>query len=135
MARGKDYSVGYGKPPEYTRFRKGQSGNPSGKPKRVLTNSEIVERELSRKVTITENGVAKRMTKREVMGKGLVNRAIKGDRHALKQVMELDRIGTYGTPNDEDGLIRFTLSFPEEDERKRQGEVDRRLREDDDPFA
>jgi len=28
-----DYEVGYGKPPKPTRFRKGQSGNPSGRPK------------------------------------------------------------------------------------------------------
>jgi len=29
---GPPYSIGYGRPPEHTRFRKGQSGNPSGKP-------------------------------------------------------------------------------------------------------
>jgi hypothetical protein len=27
------YEVGYAKPPPYTRFRKGQSGNPKGRPK------------------------------------------------------------------------------------------------------
>ena len=28
-----DYEIGYGKPPKDTRFRKGQSGNPKGRPK------------------------------------------------------------------------------------------------------
>ena len=28
------YHVGYGKPPPHTRFRKGESGNPSGRPRR-----------------------------------------------------------------------------------------------------
>lgn len=28
----KTYRVGYGRPPGYTRFKKGQSGNPSGRP-------------------------------------------------------------------------------------------------------
>ena len=29
-----DYDIGYGKPPEDTRFKKGQSGNPRGRPKK-----------------------------------------------------------------------------------------------------
>ncbi len=28
------YDVGYGKPPRHTQFRKGQSGNPGGRPRR-----------------------------------------------------------------------------------------------------
>ncbi len=27
-----DYEVGYGKPPRHTRFKKGRSGNPRGRP-------------------------------------------------------------------------------------------------------
>lgn len=30
----KDYDVGYGKPPQQSQFKKGQSGNPYGRPKR-----------------------------------------------------------------------------------------------------
>jgi hypothetical protein len=32
-----DVEVGYGKPPKGTRFKKGQSGNPSGRPKKGKT--------------------------------------------------------------------------------------------------
>jgi hypothetical protein len=134
MAKGEDNGVGYCKTPEHTRFQKGQSGNPSGRPKKVLTHSEIVERELSRRVTITENGTTRRVTKREVIGKALVQKAMKGDRHALRQVMELDRVGTHGTPDDQDGVMRFTLAFPEEEERKRQADRERGVGEDDDPL-
>jgi Family of unknown function (DUF5681) len=31
--RGGGYQVGYGKPPVHSRFRKGQSGNPRGRPR------------------------------------------------------------------------------------------------------
>ena len=31
-----DYKVGPGRPPFYTRFRKGQSGNPGGRSKKKL---------------------------------------------------------------------------------------------------
>ena len=34
MAKKKDYEVGYGRPPKKSQFRKGQSGNPSGRPKK-----------------------------------------------------------------------------------------------------
>ncbi len=29
----RDYEIGYGKPPKHTRFKKGQCGNPKGRPK------------------------------------------------------------------------------------------------------
>jgi hypothetical protein len=62
-----DYEVGYGKPPAHTRFRKGQSGNPSGKPKRVLSEDEILLRELASKVPVTEGGKQRRMSKLDVI--------------------------------------------------------------------
>jgi hypothetical protein len=33
--RGSPHEIGYGKPPRHTRFVKGRSGNPNGRPKRV----------------------------------------------------------------------------------------------------
>jgi hypothetical protein len=32
---GEDYDVGYGKPPQHTQFRRGQSGNPGGRPRGI----------------------------------------------------------------------------------------------------
>ena len=51
-----DYEVGYGKPPESGRFKKGVSGNPSGRPKKPTDSDSEWRRELTSKVTVIENG-------------------------------------------------------------------------------
>ena len=50
------YAVGYGKPPMHTRFRKGQSGNPGGRPRRTVTAraKALALREAYRTVTVKE---------------------------------------------------------------------------------
>jgi len=64
-----NYSVGYGKPPEETRFKSGQSGNPKGRSKGSKNFSTHFEEELSQQVTLVENGKPRRMTKRQALAK------------------------------------------------------------------
>jgi hypothetical protein len=77
------YSVGYGKPPEHSRFRKGQSGNPHGRPKGRLNIASVLLKTLREKVTIEEDGKHRTMTKLEASMKQLVNKAASGDLRAL----------------------------------------------------
>lgn len=82
-----DYLVGYGRPPKETRFKQGQSGNPKGrkrKPKSVQAQMHSV---LSKKITITEDGRAKRLTLQEVMLRNIANKAAKGDLKAANFVL------------------------------------------------
>jgi hypothetical protein len=79
-----DYEVGYSKPPRETRFKKGQSGNPSGRPKGTRNIAAVLARELRAKIVINESGKRKTVTKFEAAMKQLVNKAIQGDLVALR---------------------------------------------------
>jgi hypothetical protein len=85
-----EYEVGFGKPPEQSRFRKGVSGNPRGRPKGALNKKTILGRTLQEKVVITENGKRKRITKREALYKQIVNKGVSGDLKAAVEVIKLD---------------------------------------------
>lgn len=43
-AGNKEYKVGYGKPPLHPRWKKGQSGNPGGRPKGLVKQSALYQR-------------------------------------------------------------------------------------------
>jgi len=77
------YQVGFGKPPRSTRFKPGQSGNPAGRPRGAKNFAVAIEQELVTRVTVTENGRRRRISKREVIAKHLVNKAASGDLKAI----------------------------------------------------
>ena len=54
--RNSDYRVGYRKPPKHAQFKPGQSGNPSGRPKKTKTLSELLAKIDRMPVTISEGG-------------------------------------------------------------------------------
>ena len=84
-----DYEVGFGKPPAGTRFQKGHSGNPKGRPKGTLNKATVLARTLREKVIINENGQRKIITKLEAAVKQLVNKAASGDLRALRHLADL----------------------------------------------
>lgn len=46
------YEVGYGKPPKHTRYRKGASGNPAGRPKGQRNLATILAHALEEQIVI-----------------------------------------------------------------------------------
>ena len=83
--------VGYCNPPQSTRFKKGQSGNPKGRPKGALNLATVLTNALREPVVIIEHGERKLVTKLEAGIKQLVNKAASGDLRALRQLVELAR--------------------------------------------
>lgn len=83
------YKIGYGKPPEHTRFKPGQSGNPKGKPRGAKNLATIVGNAIKQKVVVTENGKRRSVSKLEVAITQLANKAATGDQKALQQLLPL----------------------------------------------
>jgi hypothetical protein len=84
-----DYEVGYGKPPRGAGFKKGQSGNPRGRPPGAKNLTTLLNDALNEPVTITENGRRRKITKREAVIKQLVNKSASSDARSLKILLDL----------------------------------------------
>jgi hypothetical protein len=84
-----DYEVGYGKPPAATRFQKGQSGNPRGRPRGSRSMGAILDEILERKVTLRDRAGDRRVTAQEAMILKLVEIALKGDPRAFNMIVAL----------------------------------------------
>lgn len=91
-----DYKVGYGKPPKNTRFAKGRSGNPRGRPKGALGMRAIVQAEMNELMTVREggNGRPRKLPKGQVLVKQTMIDAIKGKPRSLSSMLAL--IAAYG---------------------------------------
>lgn len=84
----KGYEVGYGKPPKPTRFMKGQSGNPNGRPRGAKNITTLFTKALKERVIVTENGRRRSISKQEALVKHLVNKALSGDRRLLQLLLD-----------------------------------------------
>jgi hypothetical protein len=83
--------TGYCNPPQHSRFKKGESGNPCGRPKGRPNLATVLEKTLREKVAIWEDGRHKTVTKLEAALKQLANRATSGDLRAVQQLVALAR--------------------------------------------
>ena len=87
----RDYEVGYGKPPRHTRFKKGQSGNPRGRPPAAKNLKTLLNEALNQLLIVTENGGRRKVSKRQAIIAQLVNRSATADLRAMKILLDIMR--------------------------------------------
>jgi len=104
------YDVGYGKPPEATRFKKGRSGNPKGRPrgsKKKKPGNEasellrIFEKEATRLVPILDGAERVSISMLEAVFKSAFVQAAKGDHRSQKLILEMARLNEKGQQQEE----------------------------------
>lgn len=93
MNEDRDYEVGYGKPPKASRFQKGRSGNPQGRPKQAKQPNQapsmaaVFRKVTNQKVRTNGQNGQQDMTKLEASVTQLVNKAASGDLRAMRLML------------------------------------------------
>jgi hypothetical protein len=92
-SRPRDYAVGYGKPPAHTRFRKGRSGNPGGRPRGMTAGraTALALKELYRPVTVREGDKLIKLPAIQAVLRSKVALAAKGNGPAQRALFEIAR--------------------------------------------
>ena len=131
--------VGYGKPPRHTQFRKGQSGNPGGRPRRlpVQRANALLLAEAYRVVAIKEDGRMVPVTALQAVLRSQIELAINGNyraqRDILKAVQHLELLKSIGAydETDVDGETDEVGESDKEDESRDADETGESDKEDE----
>lgn len=102
----KDYEVGYGKPPQHSRFQQGQSGNRKGRPKKQRNTGTLIREILEEPVTITIKGKQKKVSSRAAILLRLREKALSGDLRSISTLFSLQA----AHQSDPDDTQLFNLS-------------------------
>ena len=106
---GVDYEVGYCRPPVHTRFKPGQSGNPSGRVKGSKNLKTLFHQILNEQIPLIDGTQSKKVTKGEALMRRLIIGALKGDSRSLMTLMRIaEQTGEFdGDAKNEPLIIRW----------------------------
>lgn len=82
-SRRDEYDVGFCKPPEHTRFKKGQSGNPKGRPKSKKSKHTDISSVLAEPVRAKLGKKDQNLSPFEASVRKLAEKALRGDLAAI----------------------------------------------------
>jgi hypothetical protein len=105
---GDPYEVGFGKPPKRTRFKKGRSGNPKGRPPRKPDVYSELTKVLREKVTVTIDGQPEKVTVQRALLLRLRDQALRGELWAEKLLQKV--IGAWPESGSEHDVDMRTIA-------------------------
>jgi hypothetical protein len=103
----KEYVVGYGRPPEHSKWKKGQCGNP--KRSRKCTAKPVaamIDEFFASEIRVTEHGISHRRSAFEIIFLQLLHKATAGNTRALHV---LTKYSDFAASRDSTGGMRFEL--------------------------
>jgi len=106
-----DYGIGYRRPPSHTRFRKGRSGNPGGRPRGMTTTraKRLALREAYRLITVREAGQVLRLPALQVLWRQLIAIALGGNGPAVRLVIDLIQSAEARTLSDRESELTLGM--------------------------
>ena len=99
------YKIGYKRPPATNQFKKGQSGNPKGRPKGSRNFLTLLDKELNQSITVNENGRKKKITRLQAIAKRVVAEALQGNPRGLINLITIFRQTGQFEAMDKDTLL------------------------------
>jgi hypothetical protein len=86
-----EYAIGYGRPPSHSRFRKGMSGNPGGRPRGMTAGraKKLALKEAYRPITVREGDKVFTLPAIQVVLRQQVAGAVKGNGPAQRAIIEM----------------------------------------------
>jgi Family of unknown function (DUF5681) len=109
--------------PDASKFRKGTSGNPKGRPKGAKGVKTLVAQELKASITVQQDGKKKRIRQAEALVKRMVNDALQGRDRPRDTVLR------YADAIEQDRQKRTAAELSAEDQAILDRYVERRIRE------
>lgn len=104
--------VGYCSPPVETRFKPGQSGNPSGRPKGGQNLKSLFNKILNEEVALREGSNVKKISKAEAILRGVVVGALRGDSRSLAMLVRLaEQAGGFDDKQDVQQIDKIVLTW------------------------
>jgi hypothetical protein len=88
MASQRNYAVGYGKPPKHSRWQKGQSGNPKGRPRRNRDVSALIATLLDQRIVVRKGKTTKRMRRLDHLLDRIFENALAGDPRLIRMLLD-----------------------------------------------